>query len=250
MSAFLGALSRLEGESFLEKAKGEEGLARYGLADPLARIALYGEKPAPAEGEQEGEERDYPLIGVLLLGKVQEEGEEVYYATLDGEDTVNRVSGEFYVESFPEGLDALRSKKALDFSRYLVDQIDASGPQGPVVLKRKEAVWKVKKPKSGDADEDAVSALLTEVLDLEVDRFVEDLPEDLSTWGLDPAESELSFKKEDGEDLGAVLFSAQGPEGEEGLVYVKQSEEPWVGVIQAAEKEALFDKLAECVPEG
>jgi hypothetical protein len=248
MSAFLGALSRLEGESFLDKPEGGEGLARYGLDDPLARVALYEEKPAPAEGEPE-EEVDYPLLGVVLFGKVQEEGEDVYYATLEGEDTVSRVSPGFLEESFPEGVGALRSRKVLDFSRYVVDEIEAEGPEGPVVLKRKENLWKVKEPGSGDADEEAVGALLTETLALEVDRFLEELPEDLSALGLDPAAIELAFKKEDGEDLGAVLFSARGPEGEEGVVYVKQREEPWVGVIRADKKEALLDKLGECLPE-
>jgi len=250
MSAFLGAVNRLEGEEFLEKPDGEEGLAEYGLADPLARVALYEEKPATGEEGEGGEETGYPLLGVLLLGKKGHEGEDVYYATVDGEDTVYRVNGEFYEASFPEGVDALRSRKAIDFSRYLVNEIDARGSEGPVVIKRKENLWKLKQPRSGDVEEKAVNALLTEVLGLEVDRFVEEVPEDLSAWGLEPAESELSFKKDDGEELGTMLLSAQGPEGEEGLVYVKQREEPWVGLIQADKKKAIMDKLAGCVPEG
>ncbi len=250
MSVFLGAVNRIEGEEFLEKPAGEEGLAEYGLADPLARVALYEEKPATGEEGEGGEEAGYPLLGVLLLGKKVHEGEDVYYATVDGEDTVYRVSGEFYEESFPESVDALRSKKAIDFSRYLVNEIDVRGPEGPVVMKRKEGVWKLKKPRSGDLEEKAVTALEAEVLSLEVGRFVEEVPEDLSAWGLEPAESEFVFRKDDGEELGALLLSGQGPEGEEGLVYVKQREEPWVGLIQADKKKAIMDKLIECVPEG
>jgi len=251
MSALLGAVNRIEGVEFLEKPAGEEGLAEYGLADPLARVVLYEEKPATGEEEaQGGEEAGYPLLGVLLLGKKVHEGEDVYYATVDGEDTVYRVSGEFYEESFPESVDALRSMKAIDFSRYLVNEIDARGPDGPVVMKRKEGVWKLKKPRSEDVEKKTVDALVAEVLGLEVDRFVEEVPEDLSAWGLEPAESEFVFRKDDGEELGALLLSGQGPEGEDGLVYVKQREEPWVGLIRADKKKAIMDKLIDCVPEG
>ncbi len=251
MTVFLSALNRLEGETFLEKPKDEAGLAAYGLSEPLARVSVYEEAPAEAgEEKQEGEKPELPLLGVLLIGKVQEEGKDTYYATVEGEETVSRVSAEFYEESLPKALESLRSKKAIDFSRYLVGEIDAKGPEGPVVLNREEALWKSKKPRSGDVDEKAVSSLLTEVLDLEVDRFVEQGREALSTWGMDPAEAEITFKKEGGEELGTLLFSAQGPKGEEGLVYVKAKGEPWIGVIQAAKKKEILDKLTECVPEG
>lgn len=252
MSALLGAVNRLEGLEFLEKPDGEEGLAEYGLADPLARVVLYEETPATGEEGEGVEEAEaaYPLLGVLLLGMKGHEGEEVYYATVDGEDTVYRVSGEFYEEGFPEGVDALRSKEAIDFSQYLVNEIEVRGPEGPVVIQRKENLWKLKKPRSGDVEEEAVTALVTEVLGLEVDRFLEEVPEALSAWGLEPAESEFVFRKDDGEELGALLLSGHGPEGEEGLVYMKQREEPWVGLIQADKKKAIMDKLIACVPEG
>jgi hypothetical protein len=254
MSALLGAVNRLEGVEFLEKPAGEEGLAEYGLADPLARVVLYEEKPASSEEEGEGveggEDAGYPVIGALLIGMKGHEGEDAYYATVDGEDTVYRVSGEFYEENFPEGVDALRSKKAIDFSQYLVTEIDARGPEGPVAMKRKEGLWKLQKPSSGDVEKEVVDKLLIEALGLEVDRFVAEVPEDLSAWGLEPAESELAFRNEDGGELGALLLSGQGPEGEEGLVYVKQREESWVGLIQADKKKAIMDKLIACVPEG
>ena len=249
MSTLLGAVSRLEGLEFLEKPEGEEGLAEYGLADPLARVVLYEEKPATDEEGEGGEEAGYPLLGVLLLGKKVQEGEDVYYATVDGEDSVHRVSGEFYEESLPEAVDALRSKKVMDISQYLVTEIVARGPEGPVELKRKEGLWKLKKPRSEDVEKEAVDELMTEAVGLEVDRFVEQVPEALSAWGLEPAESEISFKNENGEELGAVLLSGQGPEGDEGLVYVKLKEEPWVGLIQADKKKAIMDKLIACAPE-
>ncbi len=251
LSGFLGAVSRLEGVEFMEKPDAEEGLAEYGLADPLARVVLYVEKPAKEEEEEQGgEEAGYPLLGVLLLGKKAHEGEDVYYATVDGEDTVHRVSGEFYEENFPEAVDALRSKKVIDISQYLVTEIVARGPEGPVELKRTEGLWKLKKPRSEEVEKQAVDSLLTGVLGLEVDRFVQQVPEALSAWGLDPAENELTFRNEEGEELGGLLLSGQGPEGEEGLVYVKQKEEPWVGLIQVDKKKALMDKLTGCIPEG
>jgi hypothetical protein len=251
MSAFLGALSRLEADSFLEKPEAPEQLAKYGLADPLARVALYKERSAPVEeGKEEEAEEALSAVGVFLLGRVQEEGKDAFYATVEGEDTVCRVGSEFYEESFPEEVDALRSRKTLDFSRFLVGEIEVKRPQGPVVLKRKENVWKLRKPRSGDPEESAVNDLLTEALDLEVVRFVAEVPKDLSAWGLDPAEAEFSFRSDGGEDLGTLAISAKGPEGEEGLVYVKNRDEPWVGVVQAAERDALMDKLAGCLPEG
>jgi hypothetical protein len=248
MSAFLGALSRLEGDEFLEKPEGEGELAAYGLSDPLARVALYQEKPAAVEEEGVEEEPGHQLLGVVLLGKGAGP-EDAYYAAVEGEGTLYRVKGSFFQDDFPEGLDVLRSKKVLDVSRYLVTGIEARGPEGPVVLERKEADWKVKKPSSGPAKGKDVNGLLSEVIGLEVDRFVEEVPEDLSAWGLDPAASAIALKKDDGEELGAVLISDKGPENEVGLFYVKAKGEPWVGLVEEAKRKALMDRLAVFQPE-
>ena len=248
MSAFLGALSRLEGDEFLEKPEGEEELAAYGLADPLARVALYAEKPAAGEAEGEMEDAGSPLLGVVILGKGVGT-EDAYYATVEGEGTLYRVVGSFYEDDFPEGLDALRSKKVLDVSRYLVSGIEARGPDGWVLLERKETDWKLKKPSSGPAAEKDVNGLLSEVAGLEVERFVDELPEDLSAWGLDPAVSEIMLRNDEGEELGAVLISDRGPEDAEGFFYTKARGEPWVGLIPEAKRKALLDKLAGFRPE-
>jgi len=249
MSALLSALSRLEGEEFLDRPQNDEGLAEYGLADPLAKVALYKEKPAAAQEEGEGEEAGYSLFGVFLLGKGR--GDEAgYYATVEGEETLHRVKGSFYEDDFPATVDTLRSKKVLDVSRFLVSGIEYRGPEGPVVLEREEGVWKLEEPSPGAADEKDVNGLLTEAMGLEVDRFVEEVPQDLAPWGLDPAGSEIVLTKEGGEELGGVLFSDEGPEGEEGLVYVRSKGEFWVGLMQETKKKALLDKLAGFKPEG
>jgi hypothetical protein len=250
MAAFLSALNRLEGEEFLERPEDEEALAEYGLAEPLARVVLYKEKPETdqEEGEEEREETGYALFGNLLIGKGK--GEEAhYYATAEGDETLYRVKGSFYEDDFPETMNELRSKKVLDVSRFLVAGIEYKGPEGLVVLEREQGVWKVKKPSSAAADEKDVTGLLTEAIGLEVERFVNEAPEDLAAWGLDPASGEIVLTQEGGEELGGVLFSDRGPEGEEGLLYVRSMGEPWVGLMQEAKKKALLDKLAGFKPE-
>jgi hypothetical protein len=258
MSAFLGALSRLEGEAFLEKPQDKEGLAKVGLADPLARVVLYKEKPKVGEGEGQGagegvgegggEETGPSPVGVLLLGKGKGDGEG-YYATLEGGDTLYRVKEAFYEEEFPENVDALRSKKVLDVSRYLVFGIDYDGPEGPVVLERSETDWKVKKPDSGPAEKKDVEALLTKLIDLEVVRYLKEVPDDLAALGLDPSAGRIVLSEEDGKELGALLFSDKGPQGEEGLIYVKARGEPWVGLLQEANKKSVLDALARFRPK-
>jgi Domain of unknown function (DUF4340) len=247
MSGFLSVLSRLEAEGFLEKPKQTEGLAEYGLTDPLARVALYREKKGAVE--EEGQEEGLPLLGVLLLGKGKEDG-HAYYATVEGEDVLCRVSRTFYEKDFPGSVDALRSRKVLDVSRYSVTGIESKGPQGTVLLERKETVWKLEKPRSAVLDGKQVNEVLTDIIDLEVDRFVEGASQDLPGWGLEPAGNEVLLKNEKGEELGAVLFSDKGPEGLAGKVYVKARGEPWVGLIDEAKKKAILDKLAGFRPEG
>ncbi len=257
MSAFLGALSRLEGEAFLEKPQDKEGLAKVGLADPLARVALYKEKPKVGEGqgeeqgagEGEVEEPSPSPVGVLLLGKGKGDGEG-YYAILEGGDTLYRVKESFYEEAFPENVDALRSKKALDVSRYLVFGIDYEGREGPVLLERSELDWKVKIPDSGPAEKKDVEELLTKLIDLEVVRYLKEVPDDLAAMGLDPAAGRIVLSEEDGKELGALLFSDKGPQGEEGLVYVRARGEPWVGLLQETKKKSVLDALARFRPKG
>jgi len=88
------------------------------------------------------------------------------------------------VNSFAKAFDDLRDKRVLDFDREAVKRIEASWPDGRVVLERGDAGWTVVQPVEGPADEEAVDGLLSDLSFLRASGFADDPPPDEET-GLD-----------------------------------------------------------------
>ena len=247
VSSFLSALSRLEAVGFIPGGEGGGALADHGLDHPLARITLYEQKTAP-EGEAKEAAPGYKPLGTIRFGVVGEEGEMAYSAAMEGDDTIYALDGAFFRDEMPKTLDALRSHKVVDVFRYQVASIAYRGPEGTVELDKKGGDWKLRKPESRDVEEKDVNALLSLVVDLEVERFLDDASPDLAALGLAPPARTITLKDEEGELLGTILLSDTGP-GEDSL-YVKAGGEAWVGVIPAETGEKLTESLEPFREEG
>ncbi len=244
VSSLLSELSQLEGDDFFKRPEDEKELARYGLVQPAVEMTLYQEPEdvVVIEGEAKQEKGGPTQIGHFLLGQSPQD-KDLFYASIDGEDTIYQVKQDFYSNTIPDNIESFRTRKPLDVYPYLVSTIEYKGPKGSILLKKKNETWKQKKPESRTAADNDVIDLITALSELEVDHFIDNPPENLAEWGLAPAEQSISLKDEKGEKLGTVLFSGKGPEDEEGVFYVKAEEHAWIGSIKEAKRKKIIDKL-------
>jgi len=90
----------------------------------------------------------------------------------------------FRVNPFTRTLTELREKRILDFDRESINRIEASWPDGRVVLERADEGWMLREPVEGLADEDVVRSLLSDLAYLRADGF-RDEPVDDAETGLD-----------------------------------------------------------------
>jgi hypothetical protein len=126
----------------------------------------------------------------------------------------------YRVNSFAKDFDDLREKRVLDFDREAVNRIEASWPDGGVVLERGDAGWKVVQPVEAPADGEIVDGLLSDLAFLRAGGFADDPPPDEET-GLDRPAFAVRLSGpasgEDGEAWEVSLAIGSRPDGDSRL---------------------------------
>jgi hypothetical protein len=147
-----------------------------------------------------GEER------ALRIGDKTPVGSNSYVSVVGGDGVYSVPT--YRVNSFAKAFDDLRDKRVLDFDSEAVNRIEASWPDGRVVLERGDASWKVVQPVEGPADEEIVDGLLSDLSFLRASGFADDPPPDEET-GLDRPDFAVRLSGpasgEDGEVLEVAL---------------------------------------------
>lgn len=90
------------------------------------------------------------------------------------------------VKPMEKTLKGLRDPRVLVFDRAAVKTIDASWPGAGVSIVRKDDKWVLVKPISARADPDTIEALLSNLMFLRADGFVDEPHPDATALGLDP----------------------------------------------------------------
>jgi len=163
LDAMAGALAQITSENAIEDA---QEASVYGLdADEReVRFTVHGTEHA------------------LRIGDKTPMGSNSY-VSVAGETGVYSVPT-YRVSTFSKTFDDLREKRVLEFDREAVTRIEASWPDGHVVLERGGAGWTLVQPVEGPADEEVVDGLLSDLSFLRASGFVDDPPPDEET-GLD-----------------------------------------------------------------
>jgi hypothetical protein len=156
------------------------------LAQITGETAIEDPQEAPVYG-LDADEREVRFSAsgeehALRVGDKTPVGSNSYVSVVGG-DGVYTVPT-YRVNSFAKAFDDLREKRVLDFDREAVSRIDASWPDGRVVLERGDAGWKVVQPVTGPADVETVEDLLSDLSFLRASGFADDPPPDEET-GLD-----------------------------------------------------------------
>jgi hypothetical protein len=161
--AMASALAQLTSETAIEDPQAP---SVYGLdADEReVRFSTHGEQRA------------------LRIGDKTPVGANSYVSVVGAEGIYSVPS--YRVSPFAKAFDDLREKRVLDFDREAVTRIEASWPDGRVVLERGDAGWKLVQPIAAPADAEVVDNLLSDLSFLRAVGFVDDPPSDDET-GLD-----------------------------------------------------------------
>ncbi len=142
-----------------------------------------------------------------------------HYASVVGEEAVYTVPS-FRVNALRKSLADLRDKRILDFESSAVKRVEASWPGGGVVLVRADGAWRLESPIEGEADEQTVQDLVSDLSFLRAASFADEPPPDDVTGLDEPAFAVELVVAPEGSPESRIAFAVGGRE-EEGHRYVR-----------------------------
>jgi hypothetical protein len=191
-----GSVSRVLSSVANGKAVGIEtekadDLSKYGLEEPSTTVEVF----TGAEGKKH----------TLYIGDLETRR---YYAKDASRSPIFLVNNVFH-ESINQEVNDLRNKKIMDFDRTKVTSLEIINPEGSVICEMDSASnWFVMKspgPQREPAKSSKVTQLLSTLVTLRAEEFVDDAPTSFSPYGLENPRLEVAVKGEEGE-LARVLI--------------------------------------------
>ena len=170
IQAVLANLERARLTRFLvlDDESTEEALKKYGLDSPHVKVSLH------VGGR---------LLDTVLFGAQNPSGQYVYVKK-DSEDRIGMV--ELYRRT---GVDKqwseLRNKTTLKFKRALATKLRIESQADTVEVTKSGEEWQMESPTAAKGDRKAIEAIL-QGLAAPVEEFVDDAPNSLGLYGLDP----------------------------------------------------------------
>jgi len=158
-----------------------QSLSKYGLDKPSAVLTLTegGRKIEYSFGNRK-ENTDYYM-------KLNE-GEPVYLVSIHN------------FEQLPQKIDDIRITKLLDFRENGITNIKIVNNENTIILSKNENEWFIENSED-QIDQSKISALLAELMRLEVSEFVDDNPKDLAKYGLNAADISITLGKNQSNSL-------------------------------------------------
>lgn len=131
-------------------------------------------------------------------------------------------------------------EKLVDLSSDDVDSIQFKTEEGTITFKREgEDNWLISEPIEAKADKYEVDRIADDFSSLEIDRIVEEVPEDLEKYGIPQKEITLKFK--DKEEPVKVLVGMENPLDQK--FFAKREDETRVVLIASTHKTLLEKKV-------
>jgi hypothetical protein len=165
--------------------------AKYGLeaAKPERLRVSVRRKTANAEP---GKEKTDEVTRTLLVGKKADDKSEKFYARLDNESAIVKVSARELdpVLKFAADPGALRNRDLVDIDQAKVDAINIENSHGKIELRKPQATWTMENP-ARPADATTITSLLS---DLAARRNVQSFPDAAERdLGLDRPQATISL---------------------------------------------------------
>ena len=225
VEGLLGTLAALEKTRTLE----DYDPADLGLDAPRARVVLEGPDGGPirlAVGS------DLPASSDLVLAR---EGAGAFVVDRSILRDLTRAPGDW------------RSRNLFPGHREAVRRVTLRGDGPEVVLERGDDAFRMVRPVADAADTAAVERLLTDLVELSAERFVDDPATSLAELGLEPPRGKVTV-----EGAGDPVVVALGaPAAEEGGLYLRvggQTAVAATGLAEALERPAAQWQSRDLLP--
>tara|TARA_Y100001934_G_scaffold281968_1_gene393757 strand:+ start:4117 stop:5991 length:1875 start_codon:yes stop_codon:yes gene_type:complete len=201
----------------------------------------------------------------LIAGELIEQGEDkgLRYARLEGSPTIFTTSDNLFQE-LRDAQRNLREKRFVRFKREEIDSIEISKGSRKISLHLiEQGEWRVFARREDEeiaqfpADSKVIEDLLTSLAETEAENFVWDAPSesDLAKAGLLPADLTITLGSASSEDQ--TLMLGENFAENDGTVYAKARNEPFVyaiskGLLEAIPLEQLHyrKRVLETLPQG
>ncbi len=158
-----------------------QSLSKYGLDEPSAVLTLTeGERKIEYSFGNKKENTDYYMKLSL--------GEPVYLVSIHNFDQL------------PQKIDDIRITKLLNFRENKIANIKIVNNKNTIILSKNENEWFIENSED-QIDQSKISALLAELIQLEVSEFVDDNPKDLAKYGLNAADISITLGKNQSNSL-------------------------------------------------
>ncbi|MFC1713510.1 DUF4340 domain-containing protein [Candidatus Poribacteria bacterium] len=208
------------GKSIHETLKEPGDLAEYGLDNPRV-TATFQVKAGVSR--------------TLMLGNTVPTGNYVYIKQ-KSEPDISLVPASI-VDALTKFVSDLRDRTVIALDRANTHRIRLEYDNGKsIVCEGRDFGWVLVEPIAAKADASAIEAIISELNNLKVNRFVAGEPDDLSVYGLAQPQIKLTASLKDEEDRTLLIGSA-----ENGSVYVKTTQDKMVFLVAAE----IIDKLTK-----
>lgn len=137
--------------------------------------------------------------------------------------------GYLYFVEAPQHEEGDQAKKLLRLKPDDVSVLTLTYPDRQIVLKKTAAGWQMQKPLEVEADQGAVSNMITALAEAELKRTLEGEPKSLDLYGLDKPEAIISIGLANGTTLPAVRIGKTAPIGFSAYAQIEGS--PQVKVV-------------------
>src|SRR6266850_3899119 len=227
-------------QQFVADDRGD--LRPYGLAEPRGSITLYDLEPKKGQKVELGE--SIKVFGqeakgqTLQIGSVPEKEKDQIYA---------RFTPRGAVYTLPKKIEEILNTKPADLRDYhlvridtnILDRITIDAPgKGKAVLARKDGNWTIATRNNAPVDSGAVRRLIDTLQNERVTRFVEDVASNLSQYGLDQPQIQLTFSSFASENTAETKAGEQPfagiafGKGDGDNVYARLTDEPFVVAVR------------------
>ena len=129
-----------------------------------------------------------------------------------------------YVYELPQAEKEGKKDKLLAVDKDAVTGISLVFPDRQIDLRKDDKGWRLVKPLAAPADDSAVKGLVTTIADAEIQKTIDELPQDLASFGLDKPDPTVTLTLKDGTQTAPLAVGKNTAIG--GKTYARKDEEP------------------------
>jgi hypothetical protein len=186
-------------------------LSLYGLAKPFVTVTVkLGDKDLPA----------------FMVGKNTPVGFSTYVQRAD--DKKIQLANSAFRSGMDKKVKDLRDKTIIDFADADVQQLDVSGGGKQLQLAQKDDKWSITQPAAYAADGSSVRSFLSTLRSMRATDFPDDHPSDLSAYGLDNPQLQISLHLGKDNAEKSILV---GKENDKKELFVQRGGQPTVYTV-------------------